>query len=114
MGWRVRLDPLIRFGLIGYRMYVGREDHDGSITVMTQPVLLKTLERGSFVPEEDAFLDDSKHSHSVDVRQFLQGMADAAWEIGVYPKQLQDHSSELKATKYHLEDMRKIVLEKKE
>lgn len=40
----------------------------------------------------------------------LQAMSDVAWEIGIKPKQIEDHNSELKATKYHLEDMRTLAL----
>lgn len=42
-------------------------------------------------------------------RQFLQALADAAWEAGIYPRQIKDKQDELTAVKYHLEDMRKIV-----
>lgn len=39
-------------------------------------------------------------------RDILQVLVDAAFEFGIVPRQLEDHRSELKATKGHLDDMR--------
>ncbi len=39
----------------------------------------------------------------------LQALVDAAFEYGIVPHQLEDHRSELKATKEHLQDMRKLT-----
>ena len=108
MAWRVHVENLIRFGYLGHRMYVANDYPDGSYDTMECPILIKH-EAGTFTPEASAFMDDSKHKLP-EVRAFLQAMSDAAWEIGIKPKQIADHSSELKATKYHLEDMRKLAL----
>jgi UDP-N-acetylmuramyl pentapeptide synthase len=78
------------------------------VTSMT----FETLERGQFLPEEKASLDDSRVGGH-DVRSFLQAASDAAWEIGIRPNQLQDDIKELSATKYHLEDMRQLAGVKK-
>lgn len=40
---------------------------------------------------------------------FIQAIIDAAWDAGMRPANFKEHESELTATKYHLEDMRKIV-----
>lgn len=113
--WRVHLEHLVRFGLLGYRMYVIRENFDGSFAVVKPPLTLQTKEAHSFAVEDDAMLDDSKlpPSEGVDVRGFLQAMSDAAWEIGIKPKQMESQASELKAVRYHLEDMRQIAGVKK-
>lgn len=42
-------------------------------------------------------------------KDFLQEMMDAAWNAGVRPSELNDLSSTLEATKYHLEDMRLLA-----
>ena len=42
-------------------------------------------------------------------RDFLQAALDVAWEIGLRPDGYQDHTNELKATRYHLEDMRALA-----
>lgn len=39
----------------------------------------------------------------------LQAFLDAAWEYGLRPKGFKDHTSELTATRYHLEDMRALA-----
>ncbi len=106
--WKVHLEELVCFGSMGYRMYVARERHDGYVELMTKPVI-HNIENGVFVAHEDALLDDSG-GFGINVRNFLQAMSDAAWEIGIKPKQIEDNSNELKATKYHLEDMRTLAL----
>lgn len=44
-----------------------------------------------------------------DVTGFLQAAMDEAWRIGLRPAGFADTANELKATRYHLEDMRKIA-----
>jgi len=41
---------------------------------------------------------------------FLQALSDALAKCGYKPKSVEENEGELKATKYHLEDMRKIAL----
>lgn len=43
--------------------------------------------------------------------EFMQAVCNAAYEAGIYPKQLKDRSDELTATKYHLEDMRTFAFD---
>lgn len=43
------------------------------------------------------------------VTGFLQAALDAAWEMGLRPKGHADHTNELTAVRYHLEDMRRIA-----
>ena len=45
-----------------------------------------------------------------EIRDFLQAMADAAWKLGIKPREAIDAQSELKALRYHLEDMRTIAI----
>jgi hypothetical protein len=108
--WKIYTEPLLRYGLPGHRMYILRGEPSGRFSVVTDMVF-ETQEENSFISEDKATIDDSKH-FCPDVRSFLQACADAAWEIGIRPKQIEDHTSELKATKYHLEDMRRLVLDK--
>lgn len=49
-----------------------------------------------------------------DVTGFLQASLDAAWDLGMRPKAYADHTNELKAVRYHLEDMRTLAVPKKE
>ncbi len=108
--WKVHLEDLLMTGDIGYRMYVIHENHDGSADVMQPSPVMKRMEQHSFISHDQAWLDDSTAGLRYNVRGILQAMSDAAWEIGIRPRQIEDHASELKATKYHLEDMRKLVL----
>ena len=43
---------------------------------------------------------------------FLQSLSDALAKCGYEPKTVEENRGELKATKYHLEDMRTLVLKK--
>ena len=43
---------------------------------------------------------------------FLQALSDALAKAGYEPKTIEENKGELKATKIHLEDMRKIVFKK--
>ena len=110
---KVYLENLIRFGQLGYRMYVANERPDGSHEMWLQPQTIKSVQSGHFVSQDDAYLDDSKTaalSTFADVRSYLQAMSDAAWEIGIKPKGVEGHTDELKAVRYHLEDMRSLAL----
>lgn len=110
--WHVHLEPLVRFGHIGHRLYIMREEgFDGKFSVMTNATF-KTREPNESVGYEDALIDDSVGLRYLDVRSFLQAMSDAAWEIGIKPKQVEGHTDELKAVRYHLEDMRKLALQR--
>lgn len=109
--WKVHLESLIRWGHLGHRMYVMKEEGPSSFAVMRNADM-KVMDNSSSVAFEDAFLDDSKHYSGLDVASFLQAMSDAAWEIGIKPKQVESHTDELKAVRYHLEDMRTLVLKK--
>lgn len=44
-----------------------------------------------------------------DVTGFLQACMDEAWRIGLRPTGFADHSNELTAVRYHLEDMRALA-----
>ncbi len=40
---------------------------------------------------------------------FLQAIMDAGWEQGIRPRKFKDHTNELTAVRYHLEDMRALT-----
>lgn len=110
--WKVFLEDLIRHGELGYRLYLSRESFDGRFDVVQPPLTLKTHEPNTFIAKEEALLDDSAYPNT-NVRGVLQAMADAAWEIGIKPRQLEDSRNELKAMRNHLEDMRQLAGVKK-
>ena len=47
------------------------------------------------------------YAHETD--DFLRAIVDAAWDAGIRPTGFGDHTNELKATRYHLEDMRLLA-----
>lgn len=104
---RAYVEDLIRFGQAGHRLYVAVENLDGTNDIMQNPIYVK-LPQHSIIQEKDALLDDAVSGH-VPVRDFLQAMSDAAWEIGIKPKQLESHTNELKAVRDHVADMRMVV-----
>lgn len=106
MTWRFHTESLTRLGLLGYRLYATRENLDGSYDVVQGPLVLQHYERGAFLGEDAAFIDDSKTGSWKDVRDFLQAASDAAWELGIKPRHLEDSRNELKALREHLADMR--------
>lgn len=107
--WRVYLENLISHGHLGYRMYVMRaDDAIGENCSVVTGMTFKAMPAHSFVPIDDATMDDSK-AGGPSVASFLQAMADAAWDVGIRPRQVADHSSELKAVRDHLQDMRRLA-----
>lgn len=59
--------------------------------------------------EGDLMEEPSLKMLSGEAHEFLQAMVNAAWGVGIKPTAMEDSANELKATKYHLEDMRKLA-----
>jgi len=81
---------------------------EGGINSIVSPFNMEirtTVEPGVILPEPTIRLTE------IHAKQFLQGLANALAMSGFRPDELKAKDSELKATKYHLEDMRKIVFE---
>ena len=95
-------------GTDNHSMAVIRKEYDGSRAFL-QPFTYKTFPAYSAVAKEDAFCIAGEFG-SDDVREFLQAMMDAAHDLGLTPTKAKDHTDELKAVRYHLEDMRTLVL----
>lgn len=110
MTWRVHAENLIGWGLMGYRLYVSRRNFDGSYSVMHN-VQFHDYQANQIASIDEFFISDERPSQ--DTKAFLQAMADAAWEIGIKPKQLENNQNELTAVRYHLEDMRQLAGVKK-
>lgn len=64
----------------------------------------------SFI-EENSFASDS--APLISNEQFIQGVLNAAWEVGFRPIGFNDTQQETKALRAHLEDMQKIVMNSK-
>ncbi len=73
----------------------------GTIAVV-QALVMRSVPEGSLIAQDDGILAD----HSDESEDFLRAIMDVAWNVGIRPTGFEDHTNELKATRYHLEDMR--------
>ena len=82
-------------------LFISRKTREGNLEFFQQGKWVNrkagTAQDSSFMKCEIEEFDD-----------FMQALVDEAWESGYKPKQHLGVGSELAATKYHLEDMRKI------
>lgn len=73
-------------------------------------VLFEALEPRQYVGEPTLKESAEEHADGLgDVTGFLQAALDCAWEQGMRPKAYADHTNELAAVRYHLEDMRGLA-----
>jgi hypothetical protein len=89
-----------------YNIYITEEGYDGK-RLVASPMEFK------FVPlKENEVNEPSIKISRVFGKEtnFLQALSDALAKCGYKPKAVEENEGELKATKYHLEDMRKIAL----
>lgn len=71
-----------------------------------RPLTLEVVDPGLLV---DAPTLDGTWESNFGVEGFMQAALDAAWEMGLRPTGFADHTNELKAVRYHLEDMRALA-----
>lgn len=81
-------------------------DHDQREHVVSS-LTLEVKERGIRV---EPTLGGYDHDGALlDVQGFLQAALDAAWKRGLRPEGYENRMNELKAVRYHLEDMRALA-----
>ncbi len=100
IGWQVytKYDPM----RVAYEVYLFHEDHHGRSVV--KDMTFEKLDRHGLItggPRPSVPYENAE--------DFLQSVLDAAWEVGLRPKGHADHTNELTAVRYHLEDMRKLA-----
>lgn len=83
----------------------GRPDGDDLIV---GPLQTKKLER-HMPPGDWNAIDETVERNGPVVRDFLQAALDCAWKLGLRPGGIKDHTDELAAVRYHLEDMRVLA-----
>ena len=94
----VRWEPMYA----GHLFNLVHEDLNGKSLVTS--FNMKKLERhGGVVPPDQQPIPMDQ------VEDFLRTCMDAAWELGIRPTGFKDHTNELTAVRYHLEDMRAIA-----
>lgn len=96
-GWRVhtRWDPAYQ----AHDVYLIKVEPDGSEAVVTD-FTMKSIPRHGIAERIEPIKDGDG---------LLQAIMDAAWEAGMRPRGFKDHTNELTAVRYHLEDMRKLA-----
>ena len=89
-----------------------RTDRDDFISYVIEPInpVFKQISRGERIEKPSLAIGDS-----LEATEFIQSFLDEAWKLGFRPSETikteRELSSILEATKYHLEDMRKLVFE---
>lgn len=104
--WKIFIDSQPWNG--SRRLFMALADRAGRSYV--QPLTTQRAEVGTVydVPTLSETVEDQEDGVG-DVTGFLQATLDAAWELGMRPLAYADHTNELKAVRYHLEDMRALA-----
>lgn len=84
------------------RCETGREEW-----ALVEPLVLTKLEPNG--AGEQPTLESRGPGGKNAVIEFMQGALDAAWKMGLTPSGFADHTNELTAVRYHLEDMRALA-----
>ena len=109
MTWKVYIENQITWG--SSRIHMARVRDDGKVDVV-QPLVLKTIKQGLLPIYDGGLLGEGKTQ--AECQEFLRAIMDAAWDIGIRPTKFADHTDELKAVRFHLEDMRLLAKVKRD
>lgn len=110
-GWQFHTeDRGWRGGRVLYLGYTGYRAADGFARSAVAPFTLVSVEPNSVydTPTLSETFDEVRDGVG-DVTAFLQAALEEAWRVGIRPRGFADHTNELTAVRYHLEDMRKIA-----
>lgn len=75
-------------------------DERNGVRYVAQPLTMEKVDENSFIAQPTLELDVGS----------LQAFIDSLWEQGHRPTQTKGTKGELESVRYHLEDMRKLVL----
>jgi hypothetical protein len=73
---------------------------------VVQELAIESVQEGMVITQGNGILGASSFEEADD---FLRAIMDVAWEAGMRPTGFEDHANELKATRFHLEDMRLLA-----
>lgn len=110
MGWKFFVDSKPWLGDVDLYVTHTRWDRKGFILA---PADLKAVDGYVEKGKDEPFLGQTKPQQEDglgDVDGFLQAALEAAWERGMRPASFKDHTNELTAVRYHLEDMRTLAI----
>jgi hypothetical protein len=88
-------------GRIGTALQIYKQNHDGSADFVSN-LTMTHVDAGSCNGFEPAI-----PTHETE--DFMRAIMDAAWKMGIRPTGFSDHTNELSAVRFHLEDMRKLA-----
>ena len=105
MKWKCRLDDVFG-GAYELRLYfLGDGGRRNAVEFV-----VKEVDQGVVMPPTViTTVEEMEDGVGTDIKGFLQAVTDCAFEQGIVPTQLPDYRGEMKATKYHLEDMRRVA-----
>lgn len=86
-------------------LHIVREEQDRKLGVV-QELGFESIQEGMIATRGGGILGDSSLE---EVDDFLRAIMDVAWDAGIRPTGVEDHTNELKATRFHLEDMRLLA-----
>ena len=86
-------------------LHVVRMQEPGKLGVVKE-LTFETVNEGMVTARENGLLGALSFEETDD---FLRAIMDTAWEAGLRPTGFADHTNELKATRFHLEDMRLLA-----
>ena len=90
-----------------YAVYIVEEGMNGKQYV-AKPMTLEFKEHNPAESEEPSIRISRVYGRETN---FLQAFSDALAKCGYEPKSVEENKGELKATKYHLEDLRKLTFD---
>mgnify|MGYP006909097975 CR=1 FL=1 len=102
MTWQVSLE--YKLPQTRYALHIMHANPDGSYDYVTDLTFTK-VQLGQ-MPESPGVLAGYL---AYDTRQLMQALVDEAWAHGIYPQAVKENSGELKATRGHLQDMRRLA-----
>ena len=100
--WKAYLDHQAHLDL--RFLHLARTEPDGSRNLV-KPLQLTPVPKWGVAPELQGVLGDM----TGETDDFLRAIMTVAWDAGIRPTGFQDHTNELTAVRYHLEDMRSLA-----
>lgn len=89
-------------------LYIRRRAPDGSLLSVVA-LQMDHAAPGLVVAPALTETREAVQDNAGDVTGFLQAALETAWALGLRPPGFADHSNELTAVRYHLEDMRHLA-----
>lgn len=83
-------------------LHILREERDA--TVFVKNMTMERVDHGGAIVSDGAI-----NGRPEEIDDFLRAMMNAAWERGLRPDGYENHTNELAAVRFHLDDMRKLA-----